>query len=520
MPGKPPRVVSNVLWNWTHYGLKIAVAFYITPLLIARLGDTSYGLWILLSAILGYYGLLNFGIDSAVVHLISKHLADNRRQDVSRVVATSRFVFRVIAIGVLVLSLGLAAAFAYSDLVFENIFHVSEELRNPFAILLVVLSLGLAGSFLARVCVSTLRATERYDLLNSVEIAVLVVRTLAIVFLMGDSLLALGCIFALSGILTALADWIAARKTSPPIAGQETHASFDATTFRSIRQFGIYSFLNSLADQVRFYTDSLVIGQFMHIQFITYYNLAAVLITYFRHFIGHAASPLFPVFSRYYGANDEDALRRTFLRASRILAFLAVVAAGNLMGSALPFLRLWVGSLISSEYVTLSYQVLLVLLLPFTIEMIQSVALNVIYGTGQHYRLTRLNGLEAVANLVLSIVLVRSYGLVGVALGTGIPLVFTQLFFVSGIVCELVGVETRRYIGRCIVLPVGSGLVLGASQIFLHRSMGTETYWQLATIALGTSIVFAVPMLRFYFSESDRRMFREIWTSRRGDRSP
>ena len=516
MAPKPPRVVTNVLWNWTNYGLKIAVAFYITPLLIGRLGDTSYGLWILLSSILGYYGLLNFGIDSALVHLISKHLADDRREDVAKVITTSRFVFGIIAFGVVGLSLGLAAAYAYSDFVFENVFNLSRDLRQPFAVLLVVLSVGMAGSFYARVFVSILRAAERYDILNPIEIVMLIVRTWAIIFLMGESLLALGCIFALSGVLTAIAVWMAARRISPSIARQEARPSFDAPTFQTIREFGVYSFFNSLADQIRFYTDSLVIGQFMRLQFITYYNLAVVLITYFRHFIGHAASPFFPVFSRYYGAKDEEALRQTFLRASKILAFLAVLAAGNLMGSALPFLRLWVGAVVSPEYVTLSYQVLLVLLLPFTIEMMQSIALNLIYGTGQHRRLTRLNTLEALANLILSIALVRRYGLLGIALGTGIPLVVTQFVFVSRIVCHLTGVATLGYVVRCIVLPLGCGLALGVTQITLHRMMSTGSYWQLTIVALATSLAFVALMLRLYFSKGERRLFWEMWTSGRG----
>ena len=516
MPRKPPRVVRNILWNWTNYGLKLAVAFYITPLLIERLGDTSYGLWILLSSILGYYGLLNFGIDSALVHLISKYLAERRREAISKVITTSELVFGFIALGVVALSLALAAAFTYSELVFENIFHLSRELRHPFAILLVVLSIGMAGSFVARVFVSILRAEERYDLLNAIEIAMLLVRTWAIIFLMGDSLLALGLIFALSGLFTAVAVWITARRVSPDLAKPEARPSFDAPTFQEIRQFGIYSFLNSFADQIRFYTDALVIGQFMRTQFITYYNLAAVLITYFRHFIGHAASPFFPVFSRYHGANDSEALRRTFLRASKVLAFLAVLAAGNLMGSTMPFLRLWVGDVVAPEYVTLSYRVLLILLLPFTIEMIQSVALNLIYGTGQHHLLTRLNALEALANLILSVVLVRRYGLLGVALGTGIPLVITQLVFVSRIVCELTRLETSRYILRCIVLPVGGGLVLGVAQITLHRITATASYGQVILVAIVTSLAFVAPMLFLYFSADERQLLREMWMSRRG----
>jgi O-antigen/teichoic acid export membrane protein len=515
MTRRPPRVVTNVLWNWTNYGLNIAVAFYITPLLIERLGDTSYGLWILLSSILGYYGLLNFGIDSALVHYISKYLADDRREDIGKVIGTGRMVFGIIAIAVVLLSIGIGAAFVYSDFVFRHVFQLSEELRRPFAILLVVLSLGMVASFLSRVSVSILRARERFDLLNVIQITMLIGRTLAIVFLMGNSLLALGYIFAVSGVLIGLATWLAARKISP-VAAEECQPGFDMHSFRTMRKFGVFSFLNWLADHVRFYTDALVIGHFMRMQFITYFNLATIIITYFRHFIGHAASPFFPVFSRYHGAKDEEALRRTFLRASKVLAFLAVLAAGNIMGSAYPFLNLWVGDIVAAQYVTLSYRVLLVLLLPFTIEMIQSVAVNAIYGMGQHHRLTTLRGLEGAANLVLSIVLVQYLGLLGVALGTAIPLVVTQLFFVSRIVCRLTGIDTLRYVARHIVVPVCFGFLLGVGQTAIYRSTAGESYWILVAVTAATSLLLAIPMFLAYFSKDDRRLFWELWSSWRG----
>ncbi len=515
MTGKPPSVVSNVLWNWTNYGLQLAVAFYITPLLIARLGDTPYGLWILLSAILGYYGLLNFGIDSALVHYIAKYLAEGKREEIGKVIRTSQLVFAIIAAGVVLLSLGVGAAFAHSDFVFQHVFHLPEELRRPFAILLVILSVGAAASFVSRVFVSILRAKERYDLLNAIQITMLIGRTLAIVFLMGDSLVALGTIFAVSGILTGIAMWLTVKIVSP-IGLEDTASGFDSNTFRAIRRFGFFSFLNSFADQFRFYTDSLVIGQFMKIHFITYYNLAAVFITYFRYFIGHAASPFFPVFSRYHGSGDKEAMRRTFLRASKILAFLAVLAAGNLMGSAYPFLRLWVGRVLAPEHVLLSYRVLLLLLLPFTIELTQSIAVNLIYGVGQHHRLTTLNGLEGLANLILSIVLVQHFGLLGVALGTAIPLVVTQMVFVPRIVCRLTGLDTLRYVVRSIVIPVLGGLALGVVQIMVYRSSGAETYWMLGTVAVSTSLAFTIPMLFLYFSTDERLMLREMWDSWRG----
>jgi O-antigen/teichoic acid export membrane protein len=512
---KTPRVVTNIVWNWANYGLSILAALYITPLLIERLGDTSYGLWVLLSAIVGYYGLLNFGIDFALVHYISRYLADGRRQEIARMIATGRVIFRFIAITVLFASVGLAAAFAYSDWV---IFPLSETLRHPFSILLIVLSIGMAASFLTRVFVSILRATERYDILNAVSMVVLVGRTLAIIFLMGDSLLALGSIFAISNVVSSLCFFVLARRLFPP--DEKYHARFDRVAFGKVRRYGFFFFLNSLAEQARFHADAVVIGLFMRINYITYYNLANVLITYFRNIVGNASSPFLPVFSRHHGAQDELALRRVFLQATKFLAFLTVLAGGNILGSALPFLKLWVGHALAPEYVLLSHQVLMVLLLPFTIELTQSIAASVIYGTGQHHRLAALNGLEGAANLLLSLLLIQRYGIIGVALGTAIPLLITRLFFIPRLVGRLTGIDLLPYIRTSIGVPIMCGAVLGVFQRFIYQRIGADTYGHLISIAGLTSIAFALAMARFYFSGEDRALFTRIWRSWRGGGSP
>ncbi len=514
---KTPRVVTNIVWNWANYGLSILAALYITPLLIERLGDTSYGLWVLLSAIVGYYGLLNFGIDFALIHYISRYLAEGRRQDIARMIATSRVIFRFIAITVLFASVGLAAAFAYSDWLFRNIFPLSETLRHPFSILLIFLSIGMAASFLTRVFVSILRATERYDILNAVSMVVLVGRTVAIIFLMGDSLLALGSIFAISNVVSSLCLFVLARRFFPP--DEKYRARFDPVAFGKVRRYGFFFFLTSLAEQARFHADAVVIGLFMRINYITYYNLANVLITYFRNIVGNASSPFLPVFSRHHGAQDELALRRVFLQATKFLAFLTVLAGGNILGSALPFLKLWVGHTLAPEYVLLSHRVLMVLLLPFSVELTQSIASSVIYGTGQHHRLAALNGLEGAANLVLSLLLIQRYGIIGVALGTAIPLLITRLVFIPRLVKPLTGIDILGYTRMSIGVPIMCGAVLGVFQRVIYQRMGADTYGHLISIAGLTSIAFALAMARFYFSKEDRALFTRIWRSWRGDGS-
>ena len=60
-------------------GLRVAnllastlIGFFLMPFLVQHLGDRQYGFWTLAGAILGYYGVLDFGILSAVAVLRSQ----------------------------------------------------------------------------------------------------------------------------------------------------------------------------------------------------------------------------------------------------------------------------------------------------------------------------------------------------------------------------------------------------------------------------------------------------------------
>ncbi len=63
---------------------------------------------------------------------------------------------------------------------------------------------------------------------------------------------------------------------------------------------------------------------------------------------------------------------------------------------------------------------------------------NILLGTGRHRLVAFVSLGEAIANLVLSVLLVRRYGMLGVAIGTAVPVIAANLF-----------VLRRRRAGRC-----------------------------------------------------------------------
>ena len=98
----------NAISNWVSLGVEIAVGFFVTPIVIGTLGTTYYGIWTLMSNVLGYYGLLDLGISSAIVRYAARYAGLNDHHSLNRVANTAMIVFTFIGFLVFVLSFVLA----------------------------------------------------------------------------------------------------------------------------------------------------------------------------------------------------------------------------------------------------------------------------------------------------------------------------------------------------------------------------------------------------------------------------
>ena len=67
-----PSLKVNALSNWVSLGVNVIIGFVLTPFIIRSLGKTGYGIWTLVCSFVGYYGLLNLGVGSAITGCCSK----------------------------------------------------------------------------------------------------------------------------------------------------------------------------------------------------------------------------------------------------------------------------------------------------------------------------------------------------------------------------------------------------------------------------------------------------------------
>lgn len=462
---KIPQIGKNLSWAWLSFLLNAIAAFFITPFMIRTLGNATFGIWVLLGSVLGYYSVLNLGFDTAVIRHVAKHIGEKNEQAAADVLSSAQTYFRTIGLLVLSLSALATALFAFADPVF-HFFSIPPEIRTDFSIALLLLGSTTALSFYMRIWDCVLKAYERYDLPSIVSVAILIFRTGCLLLFMKSSLLSLAIIFASFSLLNSGAIWAAGVSTLRAQGLPRGH--FCRDQFRRIGRFGLFAFFTSVADQFRSNTDPMVIARFMQMAQVTHYNISFTIIRYFRLIAGQFGAPFLPLFSRFHGRNQGASLIQLFLVASKMQAFLTMLIAGAILGCGGDFIRFWVGTELGLDNLPICTHLLTILLIPMMLDVMQSLSNTLLYSLNRHPFFSYQTATEGCANLVLSILLAPRYGLIGVAWGTAIPMIITKLFVQPWYVCRVAEIPFGSYLRDCVLIPVAGTVLLGAGlHVFL-----------------------------------------------------
>jgi O-antigen/teichoic acid export membrane protein len=265
-------------------------------------------------------------------------------------------------------------------------------------------------------------------------------------------------------------------------------------TLRKLWGYSFYAFVINVALQLVYYTDNLVVGAFAGAVAVTLYAIGGTLIGYARQVVGSMTMTFSPLASTFEAQGSETNLRRLLIHGTRaaLIVSLPIELALFLRGET--FISLWMGA----QYGHSSGTVLRILLISLIISTGSAAACGIVYGMEKHRRVALWAICEGVANLVLSIVLVRHIGITGVAWGTTIPSVFVELLLWPPFICGLVAISVREYFwqtwGRTglAVLPFTAGCYM--SERFWPAHNLLVFFAQIAAVlplvALGLAVMF------------------------------
>ncbi len=477
------QIIKNVGSSWLSLAVNVLVGIFLSPFILHKLGDAAFGIWVLVFSITGYYGIFDLGIRSSIVRYVSKFAATQETENIEKVVSTTLFSYT--CIGALTMLLTLVFC-VYLD----RIFRIPPDFHATARWLLLIVGGSVAIGFPLGVFGGTLEGLQKFYILNWTNVVTSLLRATLIVFFLrrGYGLLTVALITAALPLFGAL---IRAAFVLYLLRMPMRLRSVDWAFFRQMASYSSITFIIIVASRLRFKTDELVIGTMLSAVAITYFNIGARIVDYATEVVTCLAQVFVPMSSHSDATQNIGRQRKIFVAGNRACAFVIFPICATLIILGKSVIEVWMGR----KYIATSYPVLVVMIIPFTLMLAQSASGRVLFGMGKHGTWATVTLLEGIANLILSILLVRPYGIVGDALGTAIPLSLTSLFFLPRHVCNLLGIRLRTFIREAYLLPLLLSIPLVAVLLATQRWFVPHNYWQLGAALLAAGTVYGICLL-------------------------
>jgi len=446
-----PSLVTNTVSNWIVLVINTVVGFVLTPVILHHIGKDGYGLWTLVSSVVGYYGLLRMGVGSAIMRYVS--LNDGRRDPiaVNGTFSTAMGIYIAVAIVLVALSFAISRPLAgYFDQ------------GDDFRVLLIYLGIAAALNCPSAVLEATLRSRERFVAANIVMTVVTLVRGvgLSAVLLAGYKLAAMAAVILVTSGVELVVMCMIFRIYCRDIRLGVSDIS--AAHIKSLLSFGIMAAVLSGAIMLRFQYDRIIIGKILSLETLGIYSVMATLLVNFRNIMRATSRVLNPRFSFLDGRGDVRSSTELFLRSSKMSAVLSSGICLLFMLAGPGFIRLWVGRGFES-----SYPLLMILSVAYMIGQSQTASTALLAGFGKQTILAVLTFAEAVLSIVLSIMLAKTYGLIGIAWGAAIPMLVFQGVVMPLYMCRYMEIPFISYYWQCLAGPwILTLSVLGVVNIF------------------------------------------------------
>jgi len=486
----------NVLSNWIGFLVSACIAFLISPFVVRHLGNSAYGVWVLIGSLTGYLGLLDLGVRGAVTRYVSRFHALEDHKEASRVASSALMIF--IGAGILAILVSVILAIFAVDA-----FHLPPTYRVAARVILAIAGVNIAVSLASGVFGGILIALQRFDVTNLVEVVSGILRAAAIVvaLLRGQGLIALAVVQLLFAVANCVIYARISLREYPQLRVNIRHC--DLQHLRMIFSFSVYAFLITISINLIFYTDSIVIGAFLPVSLITFFAIAGNLMNYSRDLISGISIIAAPKASGMDAEEDREGVRRVLLKSAQFSSIVMLPIAMTFMLRGTTFIRLWMGA----EYAEQSGHVLWILTLAAIFMAGAQAAGSTMIGIGKHRLLAKVQIGEALCNLGLSVLLVRQWGIVGVAWGTALPSLAKTFLFWPWYVYRILGISSWKFALSTWLRPAFGIVAFAVLTYFTERVWSAK---HLAIFFLQVAAVLPAALIGYWylcFEISDRNEY-------------
>jgi O-antigen/teichoic acid export membrane protein len=424
--------------------VNIGVGLFMLPFMIGHLGESLYGIWILIGGFTASLYLFDFGFATAVTRFMSRFISKGDDAAANRVINSALVIYTGLSLLVLAATLSI---------VWISPVWVENPANVEMVQLLIFLSgLSLAISFPFKAFAGIATAYVRYDLMAWTRIVIKLIATACTIaaLLSGYKLVAVALIQFGGSLASDFAVVAIARYLFKPLRLKRSF--IDRSTIRSLAGYSGWAFLIDVTNLLKGKADIFIIAALIGTGPLTVYYVAVRLVEYSLQFLSKATGMTTPVFAGYEAKKDYEGLRSKTILFVRINLLLGAYAAYTLVLLGEPLIRLWMGEEFQFQQ---AYQVLTIMIMGRIVSFTFAPLNSVLMAIAKPRLMAYLIMIEAAISLPLIYLAlaVLEAGIAGAGAAMVLPMFFTRSVVLPLIIQRQIDLPLLR-LYRSILTPI------------------------------------------------------------------
>lgn len=490
---------SGILLSYLTLFFNSLFGILFTPFLISSLGTSEFGVYQLINSFAGYLIILNFGMSTVIARYIAKYQSENRDDEQANFLFTSILI--TFGLFFIVLIIGSFLFFSLDSL-FSDSLSAEELIKSKQLYIILVFNISL--SIIMNTLSGIVMGYEKFAITNGLKLGRIILKYLILFILLnlGYKSIALVTTDLLLTILFILFESVYCFK--------ELHIKvkfkyFDKALIWSVSAFSFAVFLQAIVNQVNQNLDRVILGSMMGADTVALYSISLVFLTTFSSLTGAIGGVFVPEATRMLSRHATNEEMTDFVIKPGRLQFMiggAIVSGFILFGEK--FISIWVGEEFLGAYIPA-----IILLVPSLIPLVQNVANAILDAKMKRMGRSVILIIMAIINIVLTIILVKTFGYIGAAIGTAMSVIIGNIIVMNYYYKIAIGLNITRLFKE-IFKGTLKCLITTSLILYLIVSVLPDTIFTFILSIVIFLMVYSLLLYKFSFNIYEKRLFNSI----------
>lgn len=425
----------GVIISYVGMFVNILTGLIYTPIMLRLLGQSEYGLYQLVYSVVSYLSLLSLGFGSSYIRFYSKEKAKNDNEGVARI--NGMFLLIFCGMSLICVICGIVMLTNIKGIFGAGL---TETEYSTARVLMLLMIINLALTFPNGIFNCIITAQERF----------LFQKTLALLQYLLNPFITLPLLIAGYGsigmvsVTTLLTFVVLIFNVYYCFRKLHSRFSFKSLQFSLLKEMWVFTFfifLNQIVDQINWSIDKFLLGRLSGTIAVAIYGVGAQINSLYIQFSSSVSSVFIPKVNRIVAeTGDDKELSNLFTRVGRIQFIIMSLILSGFIFFGKPFIRFWAGNGYEEAYI-----ITLLLITPVTVPLIQNLGIEIQRAKNKHKARSIVYFFIAVANVFISIPLIKLLGPSGAAFGTTISLTAGNIIFMNWYYQKKLGIAIEYF---------------------------------------------------------------------------